>query len=90
MFPNRLGKPMNAKNLTARSFKPLLECAGLPGRQARTICGTPVPPCCSAKACTPSSGKSFSDKPLSPMDTYSHMLMGMGDQTTAAMERVLS
>ena len=29
MFPNQLGKPMNAKNLTARSFKPLLKRAEL-------------------------------------------------------------
>src|SRR5919112_3180844 len=30
VFPSRSGTPMNAKNLTARSFKPLLKKAGLP------------------------------------------------------------
>ena len=30
VFPSRVGTPMNAKNLTARSFKPLLKKAGLP------------------------------------------------------------
>jgi integrase len=30
VFPSRVGTPMNAKNLTARSFKPLLKRAGLP------------------------------------------------------------
>src|SRR5215208_5495052 len=30
VFPSRIGTPMNAKNLTARSFKPLLRSAGLP------------------------------------------------------------
>jgi integrase len=30
VFPSRVGTPMNAKNLTARSFKPLLKLAGLP------------------------------------------------------------
>src|SRR5215211_4362995 len=29
VFPNSIGKPMNASNLNARSFKPLLEKAGL-------------------------------------------------------------
>src|SRR5215204_2689140 len=30
VFPNQVGKTMNARNLTARSFKPILERAGLP------------------------------------------------------------
>jgi integrase len=30
VFPSRVGTPMNAKNLIARSFKPLLKRAGLP------------------------------------------------------------
>jgi len=30
VFPSQVGTPMNAKNLTARSFKPLLQKAGLP------------------------------------------------------------
>ena len=30
VFPSQVGTPMNAKNLTARSFKPLLKKAGLP------------------------------------------------------------
>ena len=30
VFPSRVGTPMNAKNLTARSFKPLLKKAGVP------------------------------------------------------------
>ena len=29
MFPNRVGKPMNADNLYRHDFKPLLEKAGL-------------------------------------------------------------
>jgi integrase len=30
MFPSQVGTPMNAKNFTARSFKPLLKRAKLP------------------------------------------------------------
>jgi integrase len=30
VFPSQVGTPMNAKNLTARNFKPLLKQAGLP------------------------------------------------------------
>ena len=30
VFPNQVGKTMNARNLRARSFKPILERAGLP------------------------------------------------------------
>ena len=30
MFPSQVGTPMNAKNLTARNFKPLLKRAKLP------------------------------------------------------------
>src|SRR5215218_6435859 len=30
VFPNQVGKTMNARNLTARSFKPILQRAGLP------------------------------------------------------------
>ena len=30
IFPSRRGTPMNARNLTSRSFKPILKRAGLP------------------------------------------------------------
>jgi len=40
VFPNQVGKTMSARNLTARSFKPILERAGLPGfaPSPRTVC----------------------------------------------------
>lgn len=65
IFPNRVGKPMNARNLIIRSFKPLLERAAFPGRCACTTFDIPAPLCCSAKACTPRSYRNFSGTPLS-------------------------
>jgi len=92
VFPNRVGKTKNAKALAARSFKPLLERAGL----AKTVrvhvlrhtCATPL----LCKGVHPK----FVQKLLGhvniaiTLDTYNHVLPGMGNQTAMAMDSVLS
>ena len=42
VFPNRVGKTMNAKNLTTRNFKPILDALGSPAPCACTTSGTPA------------------------------------------------
>ena len=91
VFPSHKGTTMNAKNLTARSFKPLLQRAGLPNirlHDLRHTCATLL----LAKGVHPK----FVQELLGhatisiTLDTYSHVLPGMGNQTVAAMEEALS
>ncbi len=92
VFPNRVGKTKNAKALTSRSFKPLLERAGLPKpvrvHDLRHTCATVL----LSKGVHPK----FVQELLGhaniaiTLDTYSHVLPGMGDQTATAMENALS
>jgi len=44
VFATRKDPPLDAQNIVNRHFKPLLKRAGLP-LFARTISGTPAPPC---------------------------------------------
>lgn len=82
---------MNAKNLIARSFKPLLVKAGLPRsvrlHDLRHTCATLL------------LGKGVHPKIVQELlghatiaitlDTYSHMLPGMGDAAVRAMDEAL-
>ncbi len=90
VFPNQLGRPMNADNLYHRGFKPLLEKAGLSGftfHSLRHTCATLL------------LSKNVHPKIVQEMlghanvaitlDTYSHVLPGMGDQAASAMENAL-
>lgn len=92
MFPALTGTPMNAKNLTARSFKPLLERAGLPRtvrlHDLRHTCATLL------------LGKGVHPKIVQELlghatigitlDTYSHVLPSMQSEAVIAMEKALS
>ncbi len=92
VFPNRVGKPMNAKNLTARSFKPLLKRTGLPKdvtfHGLRHTCATVL------------FGKRVHPKLVQELlghatisitlDTYSHVLPNMQGEAVAAMQKALS
>jgi integrase len=91
VFPNRSGKPMNADNLYHRGFKPLLEKAGLSGftfHSLRHTCATLL------------LSKNVNPKIVSEMlghatisqtmDTYSHVMPGMGDIAADALEDALS
>jgi len=91
VFPNQVGKTMNASNLTSRSFKPILERAGLPHsvrlHDLRHTCATVL--------LSRNVHPKFVQELLGhaniaiTLNTYSHVLPGMGDQTAAAMESVL-
>jgi hypothetical protein len=72
---------MNAKNLTARYFKPILNRAELYVRHAPTYQGR-----------TPEIRSGIPrprDHLHNPRYTYSHVLSGMGNQTVVTVEQVL-
>jgi integrase len=87
----RMGTPMNARNLTSRSFKPILERASLPDirlHDLRHYCATLM--VCEGvhiKLVQELLGHATISITL---DTYSHVLPGMGDETAGAMERIFS
>jgi integrase len=90
VFPSRKGTAMNAKNLTTRSFKPLLRSASLPDirlHDLRHTCATLL----LSKGVHPKLVQELLGHATISitLDTYSHVLPGMGDQTVAAMESVL-
>ena len=78
---------MNAKNLTARSFKPILKSAGLPNirlHDLRHTCATLLLP----RGVHPNLVQELLGHATISitLDTYSHVLPGIGDQRAAAME----
>ncbi|MBV9453907.1 MAG: site-specific integrase, partial [Rubrobacter sp.] len=91
VFSTGRGTPVSRRTLTARSFKPLLKRAGLPDirlHDLRHTCATLL------------LGRGVHPKLVQELlghaniamtlDRYSHVLPGMGDQTAAAMESLLS
>ena len=91
VFPSQKGTTMNAKNLTARNFKPLLERAGLPDIRLHDLRHT-----CATLLLSRGVHPKFVQELLGhatiaiTLDTYSHVLPSMSDQTATAMENVLS
>jgi integrase len=91
VFPTLVGTPMSARNLTARSFKPLLERAGL----SRTVRFHDLRHTCATLLL----GKGVHPKIVQEMlghatisqtlDTYSHLLPDMQGEAVSAMESVL-
>jgi integrase len=91
VVPNRRGKPMNADNLYHRDFKPLLQRAGLSGftfHSLRHTCATLL----LAKNVNPKIvSELLGHATISQtMDTYSHVMPGMGDVAADALESALS
>jgi len=92
VFPNTIGKPMNASNLIARSFKPLLEQAGLPRKvrlhDLRHTCATLlVSKGVHMKIVQELLGHANISQ---TMDTYSHVLPNMQGEAVIAMQEALS
>ncbi len=91
LFPSRKGTPMNAKNLTARSFKPILERAGLPNIRLHDLRHT-----CATLLLSRGVHPKFVQELLGhatisiTLDTYSHVLPSMSGETASAMESALS
>jgi integrase len=91
VFPSRSGTPMNAKNLTARSFKPLLKRSGLPNIRLHDLRHT----CATLMLCEGVHIKLVQEllghaTVSITLDTYSHLLPGMGDETAWAMDRIFN
>ncbi len=91
VFPNQLGKPMNADNLYHREFRPLLEKAGLSGftfHSLRHTCATLL----LSKNVNPKIVQEMLGHATisQTMDTYSHVMPGMQDAAAAALENALS
>jgi integrase len=92
VFPSQKGTPMNAKNLTARSFKPLLERAGLPRavrlHDLRHTCATLL----LSRSVHPKIVQELLGHATIAitLDTYSHVLPNMQSEATHAMESILS
>jgi integrase len=91
IFPSRKGTPMNATNLTTRSFKPLLKRAGLPNIRLHDLRHT----CATLMLCEGVHIKLVQEllghATISiTLDTYSHLLPGMGDETAWAMDRIFN
>jgi integrase len=88
VFPNRVGKTMNARNLITRSFKPLLDRAGLP----RSVRVHDLRHTCATLLLTMGQHPKYVQELLGhatiaiTLDTYSHVLPGMGDGLADAMD----
>jgi integrase len=91
VFPSRRGTPMNAKNLTTRGFKPLLKRSGLPNIRLHDLRHT----CATLMLCEGVHinlvQELLGHATVSiTLDTYSHLLPGMGDETAWAMDRIFN
>jgi len=90
VFPNRLGKPMNADNLYHREFKPLLMKAGLSGFTFHSLRHTCATLLCSKNVNPKIVQEMMGHATISQtMDTYSHLMPGMGNVAATALEEVL-
>ena len=82
---------MNARNLPGRSFKPTLKRAGLPDIRFHDLRHT----CATLMLCEGVHIKVVQEllghaTIAITLDTYSHLLPGMGDEATGAMDRIFS
>lgn len=91
IFASEVGTPLNRHNLVARSCKPLLKRAGLPDVRFHDLRHT-----CATLLLSKGVHPKFVQELLGhatvaiTLDTYSHVLPGMGEQTAAAMDDALS
>src|SRR5829696_5841779 len=91
VFGTESGTLMNPSNLRQRSFKPLLKRAGLPD-----ICFHDLRHTCATLLLSQGTHPKLVQELLGhatiamTLDTYSHFLPSMGDQTVKAMEAALS
>ena len=91
VVPSRVGTPLNPENLVKRSFKPLLERAGLPPirfHDLRHTCATLL----LSKGVNPKIVQEMlGHANISvTLDTYSHVLPDMQEVAVAAMDDVFS
>lgn len=90
VFATTAGTPINPRNLTGRSFKPLLKQADLPDIRFHDLRHT-----CATLLLSSGVHPKLVQELLGhatiaiTLDTYSHVLPGMGDQAANAMETAL-
>ncbi len=90
VFASKIGTPLNRHNLTQRSFKPLLRRAGLPEIRFHDLRHT-----CATILLSKGVHAKFVQELLGhatiaiTLDTYSHVLPGMGGGTADAMDETL-
>ena len=90
VFTTEAGTPLNRHNLTQRSFKPLPRQAGLPEVRFHDLRHT-----CATILLSKGVHAKFVQELLGhatiaiTLDTYSHVLPGMGGQTAEAMDEAL-
>ena len=91
VFTTKIGTPINPSNLRQRSLAPLLKRAGLPHIRFHDLRHT-----CATLLFSKSVHPKFVQELLGhasiaiTLDTYSHVLPSMGDQTARAMQDALS
>ena len=91
VFPNRVGKPMNADNLYHREFKPLLKKAELSGFTFHSLRHTSATLLLSKNVNPKIVQEMLGHATISQtMDTYSHVMPGMGDVAAIALQEALS
>jgi integrase len=91
IFASTIGTPLEASNVMNRSFKPLLKRAGLPEIRFHDLRHTAATLLLSRGVHPKLVQELLGHATITQtMDTYSHVLPGMGDQTANAMERALS
>jgi integrase len=90
VFATGIGTPLNRQNVTQRSFKPLLERAGLPQIRFHDLRHT-----CATILLSRGVHAKFVQELLEhvtiaiTLDTYSHVLPGMSSETADTMEKAL-
>jgi len=91
VFATDTGAPVNPSNLRQRSFMPLLKKANLPRTRFHDLRHT-----CATLLLTKGTHPKFVQELLGhatiaiTLDTYSHVMPGMGEQTARAMQDTLS
>jgi integrase len=91
VFTTEVGTPINPSNLRKRSFAPLLQKAGLPHLRFHDLRHT-----CATLLLSKNIHPKYVQELLGhatvsiTLDTYSHVLPGMGNQVAEAMEDVLT
>ena len=92
MFYSTIGTPLSRRNLVRRSFKPLLQKAGLP----HTVRFHDLKHTCAPLLLINGEHPKFVQELLGhatisiTLNTYSHVVPGMGNHTATAMETALS
>jgi len=90
VFTTEMGTPLDRHNLCQRSFKPLLKKVGLPGIRFHNLRHT-----CATLLLTREIHPKIVQELLGhstiaiTLDTYSHVLPGMGDAAAGAMDEAL-